>query len=73
MNFREHPLRNCLEIPDSAYSGTFMSRQKEQKWPALLPRVGEKYSLDPTLAIFQTVSPGTWANKGKKKGRNPEG
>ena len=67
-NFREFTFRNCLEIPDSAHIGTSMSRQKGQKWPVLPPRVGEKYGLDATLAIFQTVSPGTWVNRDEDVG-----
>ena len=54
------PGENCLEIPDSAHIGTSMSRQQGQKWPVLPPRVGEKYGLDATLAIFQTVSEGVF-------------
>ena len=35
------------------------------------PRVGEKYGLDATLTIFQTVSLGTSVNKGKWKEPEP--
>jgi hypothetical protein len=37
---------------------------------ALIRGLGcHKYTLLSLLAIFQTVSPGTWVNKGKEKGR----
>ena len=63
MDFGEFLFRNCLEIPDGAHTGTSMSRQERQRGLGLQPRVGEKYGLDATLTIVQTVSPGTRVNR----------
>src|SRR5215216_3198282 len=71
--FSKQFLRDCLKIPDKPHCGLSRVLRTQPGTPFHRLACHQTQRLRTPLAIFQTVSPRTPVNKGKKEGRSPLG